>query len=51
MEHFPTTVEELKEVLQKLWDEVDPTKFLPEIERMPKKIKEVIKQNGMATKY
>ena len=51
METFPTTVNELKGVLQSLWDELDPTTFLPEIERMPQKVKEVIKQRGMATKY
>ena len=51
MEEFPTTLEGLKVEVQRLWDEMDPCKFIPTIERMPEKMKEVIKQKGMQTKY
>ena len=51
LEIFPTTLEALRVEVQRLWDEMDPCKFIPTIESMPKKMREVKKQKGMATKY
>jgi len=31
MDKFPTTLEGLKQVVQDLWDEMDPYKFIKEI--------------------
>ena len=41
----------VKRVVQDLWDEMDPCKFIKEIQSMPEKCKEVLKQKGLATKY
>ena len=51
MDEFPTTLEGLKQVVQDLWDEMDPCKFINEIQNMPEKCKEVLKQKGLATRY
>ena len=44
MEPFPTTIASLKEAVQELWDEMDPATYCKEIEKMPEKCREVIKQ-------
>ena len=47
MEPFPTTIEELKAVVQDLWDQVDPCRWiLKEIEKMPTKLEAVINARG-----
>ena len=51
MEPFPTTIEALKEVVQDLWDEMDPAAYIKEIEKMPEKCIEVIQQKGGQTRY
>ena len=51
MDEFPMTLEGLKQVIQDLWDEMDPYKFIKEIQSMPEKCKEVLKQKGLATRY
>jgi len=51
MDKFPTTLDELKQVVQDLWDEMDPYRFIKHIESMPKKLEEVIKRRGGATVY
>lgn len=38
MEPFPTKIEELKGIVQELWDEMDPCDFIRHIERMPEKL-------------
>ena len=51
MEPFPTSLQDLKQVVQDLWDELDPCWALKHIENMQEKCKEVIKRQGLATKY
>jgi DDE superfamily endonuclease len=51
IDKFPTTLNKLKQVVQDLWDEIDPYWFIKHIESMPKKLKEVIKRRGGATVY
>ena len=51
MEPFPTTIDSLKEVVQDLWDEMDPAIYVKEIEKMPEKCREVIRQKGGQTRY
>ena len=38
MEPFPTTIDELKAVVQALWDEMDPMMFIHHIENTPAKL-------------
>jgi hypothetical protein len=45
----PTSLEELKREIQRLWDEMDPKTFRPEIERLTCKLEDVIKVRGRAT--
>ena len=51
IDKFPTTLDELKQVVQDLWDEMDPCWLIKHIESMPKKLEEVIKRRGGATVY
>ena len=51
MDEFPITLKGLKQVVQDLWDEIDPYKFINEIQNMLEKYKEVLKQKGLATRY
>ena len=51
MEPFPTKIEDLKQAVQDLWDEMDPCDFIRHIERMPEKMQQVLQQKGMQTKY
>jgi hypothetical protein len=51
MEPFLILLKELKQVVQDLWDELDPYWALKHIENMQEKCKEVIKCQGLATKY
>ena len=52
MEPFPTTIEELKAVVQDLWDQLDPCGWiLQEIEKMPAKLEAVIDARGYQTRY
>lgn len=52
MEPFPTSIDDLKEAIQALWDELDPCAWiLKEIEKMPAKLQAVINARGYATKY
>lgn len=48
-ETVPTTIEDLKEVLQELWNEVDPKDWRYLTERLTCKLEEVIDSKGMAT--
>ena len=50
MEPFPKTLAELKQVVQDLWDEMDPTDFIKEIETMSTKCAEVKRRGGLPTK-
>ena len=50
MEPFPTTILALKEVVQDLRDELDPGVYIKEIQKMPEKFREVIKQKGGQTR-
>jgi transposase len=49
LETVPTTIEDLKEVLQELWSEVDPKDWRYLTERLTCKLKDVINSKGMAT--
>jgi hypothetical protein len=52
MSPFPTTLDELKQVVQKLSDELDPFGWIcKEIEAMPKKLQAVLDARGLATRY
>ena len=51
MEPFPTTIEDLKAAVQALWDEMDPTMWIKEIEKQPAKLQAVLDAKGYATKY
>ena len=51
IEPFPTSIAALKEVVQDLWDKIDPCVYIKEIQKMPEKVREVIKQKGGQTRY
>lgn len=51
MEPFPTKIDDLKAVVQGLWDEMDPTRFIHYIEATPTKLQEVINNRGGPTRY
>ena len=51
MEPSPTTIDRLKQAVQKLWDEMDPGTYIKEIGKMPAKCHEVVKQKGGQTRY
>jgi hypothetical protein len=47
----PTTIEELKGHIQRLWDKVDPVYFRQYTERLTYKVEDVIKMKELATVY
>jgi len=49
LETVPTSIEDMKEVLQELWNEVDPTEWRYLTERLTYKLEDVIDSKGMAT--
>ena len=49
MINLPTTIEQLKRVLQDLWDRVRPEDYRRYTERLTCKLEDVIKVKGMAT--
>ena len=49
LEAVPITVEEMKEVLQELWSDVDPKEWRYLTERLTCKLEDVIDSKGMAT--
>jgi DDE superfamily endonuclease len=49
LETVPTLIEDMKEVLQELWSEVDPTDWRYLIERLTCKLEDVIASKGIAT--
>jgi len=49
LETVPTTIEDIKEVLQELWSEVDPKDWRYLTERLTCKLEDVINSKGMAT--
>jgi hypothetical protein len=49
LETVPTLIEDMKEVLQELWSEVDPTDWRYLTERLTCKLEDVIASKGMAT--
>ena len=49
LEYVPTSVEDMKEVLQELWHEVDPKEWRYLTERLTCKLEDVIECKGMAT--
>jgi transposase len=49
LEIVPTTIEDIKEVLQELWNEVDPKEWRYLTERLTVKLESVIDSKGMAT--
>ena len=51
IEPFPTMISALKEAVQELWDEMDPCVYIKEIEKMPEKLREVVRQKGGQTRY
>jgi len=51
LETVPTLIEDIKEVLQELRSEVDPTDWQYLIERLTYKLEDVIASKGMATIY
>ncbi|PMD56670.1 uncharacterized protein K444DRAFT_694388 [Hyaloscypha bicolor E] len=51
LETVPTSIEDMKEVLQELWSEVDPTDWRYLTERLTCKLEDVIASKGMATVY
>lgn len=51
MRSFPTSIDDLKRVVQELWDEMDPTTFIKDIEVMPEKLEAIINAQGLQTKF
>ncbi len=51
MEPFPTKPEDLKRIVQDLWDSLDRCWMIKHIENMPEKCEEVLRQHGLATKH
>ena len=49
LETVPTSIEDMKEVLQELWNEVNPTEWRYLTERLTCKLEDVIDSKGMAT--
>ena len=49
IESVPTSIEDMKEVLQELWNEVDPKEWRYLTERLTCKLEDVIECKGMAT--
>jgi hypothetical protein len=49
LETVQTTIEDMKEVLQELWSEVDPKDWLYLTERLTCKLEDVIESKGIAT--
>jgi hypothetical protein len=49
LETVPTSIEDMKEVLQELWNEVDPVEWRYLTERLTCKVEDVIISKGMAT--
>ena len=49
LENVPTSIEDMKEVLQELWNEVDPKEWRYLMERLTCKLEDVIECKGMAT--
>ena len=49
LETVSTTIEDLKEVLQELWNNVDPKDWRYLTERLTCKLEDVIESKGMAT--
>jgi hypothetical protein len=49
LETIPTLIEDMKEVLQELWNEVDLTEWRYLTERLTYKLEDVINSKGMAT--
>jgi transposase len=49
LETVPTSIEDMKEVLQELWNEVDPTEWRYLTEKLTCKLEDVIDSKGMAT--
>ena len=49
LETVPTSIEDMKEVLQKLWSEVNPKQWRYLTERLTCKLEDVIDCKGMAT--
>ena len=47
--NVPTTIEELKGHIQRLWDEVDPVYFRRYTESLTCKLEDVIRLRGLAT--
>jgi len=45
----PTTIDELKQEIQRLWDQVDPRDFRRYIERLTCKLEDVIEVKGLST--
>ena len=49
MEPFPTEIEDLKRIVQELWDEMDPCWFIKYIEKLPQLCDDVIAAKGYQT--
>ena len=49
LENVPTSIEDMKEVLQELWNEADPKEWRYLTERLTCKLEGVIECKGMAT--
>jgi hypothetical protein len=49
LETVPISIEDMKEVLQELWSEVDLTEWRYLTERLTCKLEDVIESKGMAT--
>jgi hypothetical protein len=49
LETIPTLIKDMKEVLQELWNEVNPTEWRYLTERLTYKLEDVIDSKGMAT--
>lgn len=45
----PTSVDQLKREIQRLWDQVDPRDYRPYVERLTCKLEDVISLKGLAT--
>ena len=48
---FPTSIEDLKAAVQRLWDQMDPNLFMGPVERWSDIMAECIAQKGLSTKF
>ncbi len=51
MKSFLIKIDDLKRIVQELWDEMNPTMFIHEIKQMSEKCAEILRRRDESTKY